>query len=133
MCMTTIYAKTERKRQDRSARGAEKHHSQARSRRLRALIHPVPATRSIADAAQNGKCLSSGQVQAIFKSNGTPLGGCRIEQSTAPKQKQRRAVRRLPIPKSPNAPKFPRVAPKQSSQQQPNTQPIQAIKPIAPK
>ncbi len=59
-----------------------------------------------------------------------------IEQSTAPKQKQRRAVRSAPIPKSPNAPKFPQVAPKQSlqqQQQQPNTQPIQPIKPIAPK
>lgn len=30
-----------------------------------------------------------------------------IEQSTAPKRKQRRAVRSVPIPKSPNAPKFP--------------------------
>lgn len=59
-----------------------------------------------------------------------------IEQSTAPKQKQRRAVRSVPIPKSPNAPKFPQPAPKhpsQQQQQQPNTQPIQPIKPIAPK
>jgi len=59
-----------------------------------------------------------------------------IEQSAAPKPKQRRTVRSVPIPKSPNAPKFPQVAPKQPSQQQqqqPNTQPIQAIKPIAPK
>ena len=30
-----------------------------------------------------------------------------IEQSTAPKQKQRRAVRSMPIPKSPNVPKSP--------------------------
>lgn len=59
-----------------------------------------------------------------------------IEQSTAPKQKQRRAVRSVPIPKSPNAPKFPQVAPMQPSQQQQqqrNTQPILPIKPIAPK
>lgn len=59
-----------------------------------------------------------------------------IEQSTAPKQKQRRAARSVPIPKSPNPPKFPQVAPKQPSQQQqqqPNTQPIQPIKPITPK
>jgi len=60
-----------------------------------------------------------------------------IEQSTAPKQKQRRAVRSMPIPKSPNTPKLPKAAPKQPSQQQqqqqPNTQPIQPIKPIAPK
>jgi hypothetical protein len=60
-----------------------------------------------------------------------------IEQSAVQKPKQRRAVRSMPVPKSPNAPKSPQVAPKQSSQQQqqqqPNTQPIQAIKPIAPK
>ena len=62
-----------------------------------------------------------------------------IEQSNAPKQKQRRAVRSMPIPKSPTsptAPKLPQVAPKQPSQQQQqqsNTQPIQPIKPIAPK
>jgi len=59
-----------------------------------------------------------------------------IEQSTEPKQKQRRAVRRMPIPKPPNVPKLQQAAPKQSSQQQqqqPNTQPIQPIKPIAPK
>jgi hypothetical protein len=59
-----------------------------------------------------------------------------IEQSTTPKQKQRRAVRSMPLPKSPNAPKSPQVAPKQSSQQQqqqPIVQPIQPIKPIAPK
>ena len=59
-----------------------------------------------------------------------------IEQSAAPKQKQRRAVRSMPIPKSPNASKLQQAVPKQSSQQQqqqPNTQPIQPIKPIAPK
>lgn len=59
-----------------------------------------------------------------------------IEKSTAPKQKQRRAARSAPIPKSPNTPKLQQAAPKQSSQQQqqqPNTQPIQPIKPIAPK
>ena len=59
-----------------------------------------------------------------------------IEQSAAPKQKQRRAVRSMPIPKSPNVPNLQQAAPKQSSQQQqqqPNTQPIQPIKPIAPK
>ena len=58
-----------------------------------------------------------------------------IEQSTAPNQKQRRAVRSMPIPKSPNTPKLQQAAPKQPSQQQqqqPNTQPIQPIKPIAP-
>ena len=44
------------------------------------LIRPVPAACATADAAQDGKCLSSGQVQAIFKSNGTPLGECRFSE-----------------------------------------------------
>ncbi len=57
-----------------------------------------------------------------------------IEQSAAPKPKQRLAVRTVPISKSPNVPKFTQVLAKQpSQQQQPNTQPIQPIKPIAPK
>lgn len=59
-----------------------------------------------------------------------------IEQSTALRQKQHRAVRSVSMPKSPNAPKLQQAAPKQSSQQQqqqPNTQSIQPIKPIAPK
>jgi hypothetical protein len=60
-----------------------------------------------------------------------------IEQSAAQKPKQRRAVRPLPMPKSPNAPKSQQAAPmqptQQQQQQQPNTQPIQSIKPIAPK
>ena len=59
-----------------------------------------------------------------------------IEQSAAPKQKQRRAVRSMPIPKSSNVPKLQQAAPKQplqQLQQQSNTQPIQPIKPIAPK
>ena len=59
-----------------------------------------------------------------------------IEQSAAPKPKQRRAMPSVPVPKSPNAPKFTQVVAKQSSQQQqqqPNTQQIQPIKPIAPK
>lgn len=57
-----------------------------------------------------------------------------IEKSTAPKKKQRRALRSMPIPKPSNVPKFPQVAPKQPAQyqqQQSNTQPIQPIKPIA--
>lgn len=59
-----------------------------------------------------------------------------IEHSAAPKQKQRRAVRSMPIPKSSNVPKLQQAAPKQplqQQQQQSNTQPIQPIKPIAPK
>jgi len=58
-----------------------------------------------------------------------------IEKSTAPKSNQRRAVRSMPRTKSPNVPKLQQAALKQPSkqQQQPSTQPIQPIKPIAPK
>lgn len=77
--MTGIHVQTERKRQDRSARCEEKHHRQARARRLRALIRPVPAARSTAGAAQDGKRLSGGQIHAIFKSVGT-LGECRVRE-----------------------------------------------------
>lgn len=41
MCITTIYAQTRRKRQDRSARCAEKHYRRVRTSRLRGLICPV--------------------------------------------------------------------------------------------
>ena len=57
MRMTAIHAQTERIRQDRSARRAEKHHRQARSWRLRALIPTVPAARPATETAQGGKML----------------------------------------------------------------------------
>ena len=61
-----------------------------------------------------------------------------IEQSTAPKPKQRRALRSVPMPKSPNAPKSAntpkptQAAPTRQVSQQ-DFEPIQAVKPIAPK
>ena len=58
MHMTAIHAQTERKRQDRSARCAEKHHRRARTRRLRGLIRSVPAAGPAAGPTQDGKCLS---------------------------------------------------------------------------
>jgi hypothetical protein len=46
MRMTAIHAQTERKRQDRSARGAEKHRCRDRTRRFRGLIRPELRLRS---------------------------------------------------------------------------------------
>jgi hypothetical protein len=78
MRMTAIQAQAERKWQDKSVRCAEKHRRRARPRWLRLLIHPVPAPRPAAEAAQGGKCLSSASIQAIFTSAATPLGECRF-------------------------------------------------------
>jgi hypothetical protein len=72
------HAKTERKRQDRSERCAEKHSHRARAPRLAGLIHPVPASCAAADAGGGRKTLPNRQIQAIFKSVGTSFEECRI-------------------------------------------------------
>ena len=77
MRMTAIHAQTERKRQDRSARRAEKRRRPDTTRRLRRPIRPDPAVCVTAGAARGGKSLSSGRIQAIFTSDGMPLGECR--------------------------------------------------------
>ncbi|MEZ5424611.1 MAG: sigma factor-like helix-turn-helix DNA-binding protein, partial [Pyrinomonadaceae bacterium] len=46
--------------------------------RLRGLIRPDPAVCATAGAACGRKSLSSARIQAIFTSNDTPLGECRI-------------------------------------------------------
>jgi uncharacterized protein (DUF2141 family) len=77
MRMTAIHAQTERKRQDGSVRRAEKHHRRARTRRFRGLIRAVSAACATTAAAQGGKRLSGGRIQAIFASDSRPLGECR--------------------------------------------------------
>lgn len=79
MRLTATHAQTERKRQDRSARCAEKHRRRARKQRLRGLIRPVSAACATAGAAQGGERLSSGRFLPIFMSDGTPLGECRMK------------------------------------------------------
>ncbi|CAM5321373.1 hypothetical protein ATER59S_03533 [Aquamicrobium terrae] len=64
MRMTAIHARTERKRQDRSARCAEKRSCRARTRRFRGLIRTVPAPCTTAGANRDKKRLSSGRIQA---------------------------------------------------------------------
>jgi cytochrome P450 len=78
MRMIAIHAQTERKRLDRSVRCAEKRRPWARKQRLRGLIRPDPAVCATAGAACGRKSLSSARIQAIFTSNDTPLGECRI-------------------------------------------------------
>ncbi len=77
--MIAIHAQTERKRLDRSVRCAEKRRPWARKQRLRGLIRPDPAVCATAGAACGRKSLSSARIQAIFTSNATPLGECRIK------------------------------------------------------
>ena len=78
MRMTAIHAQTERERQDRSIRRAEKHRRRARTVPLRGLIRPVFAACAASDAAQGEKHLSGGRIQAILTSEGRPLGECRL-------------------------------------------------------
>lgn len=77
--MIAIHAQTERKRLDRSVRCAEKRRPWARKQRLRGLIRPDPAVCATAGAACGRKSLSSARIQAIFTSNDTPLGECRLK------------------------------------------------------
>jgi hypothetical protein len=58
---------------------ARNHHRRARAWRFRGLIRPVPAARPKAGVAQGGKSLSSGRIQAIFTSVGTPLEQYRLK------------------------------------------------------
>ncbi|ABS67243.1 membrane protein-like protein [Xanthobacter versatilis] len=78
MRMIAIHAQTERKRLDRSVRCAEKRRPWARKQRLRGLIRPDPAVCATAGAACGRKSLSSARIQALFTSNDTPLGECRL-------------------------------------------------------
>jgi hypothetical protein len=78
MRVTAIQAKNEGKRQDRSARYTEKQRRRDRTHRFRGLIRPVSAACATAGAAKGKKRLSSGRIQAIFTSVGTPVGECRF-------------------------------------------------------
>ena len=75
MRMTAIRTQTERKRQDRSVRRAEKNRRRARTRRLRGLIRPVPAACATEDAGWGEKSLSSGQGKADLNVSGHATWG----------------------------------------------------------
>jgi hypothetical protein len=77
MRMTVIQAETERKRQDRSARCAEKHRPWARMLRVYGPFRPTSGVCATTDAARGGKRLISWRSEAILTSDGRPLGECR--------------------------------------------------------
>ena len=78
MRVIAIHAQTERKRQEKSVRRAEKHRLRAKTRRFCRLIRPVPAAHATAGAARGAKCLSSARNPAILASDRGPLGECRF-------------------------------------------------------
>ena len=78
MRVTAIQTRTERKRQDRSVRCAEKHLWRAKKPRVHGLNRPVPAACATADATRGEKNLSSTQIQAMLTSVSSLLGECRI-------------------------------------------------------
>jgi glutathione S-transferase len=78
MRVTAIQAKTERKRQDKSARCAEKLRCRAGMTRVRGLIRPTPGVWATADTARSERRLINWQDQAILLADGSPLGECRM-------------------------------------------------------
>ena len=78
MRVTAIQTQSERKRQDRSVRCAEKRRCRAGMPRGRGLIRPHSSVPATADAARGEKHLFDGQVQASFLASRRPLGECRL-------------------------------------------------------
>ena len=79
MRVTVIQAKIGRKWHHRPVRCAAKHCLQVGTQRLRGLIRSTPEAGPAAGALKNGKGLSSKQIHTMFKSNGMPLGECRLK------------------------------------------------------
>lgn len=78
MRMTANRTQTERKRQHRFVRRAEKRCCRASTRWVQGPIRPVPDVCATADTAQGGKRLFSWHNQAIVTTGGRPLGKCRV-------------------------------------------------------
>jgi len=78
MRVTAIQTKTERKRQDTSARCAEKRRRRAGMLRVYGPIRPTSGVCATTDAARGGKRLISWRSQAILTSEGGQLGECRL-------------------------------------------------------
>jgi hypothetical protein len=86
MRVTAIQAKTDRKRQDKSDRCAEKHRRRAGMLRVYGPIRPTSGDCATTDAARGGKRLISWRSQAILTSEGRPLGECRLRISSVFKE-----------------------------------------------
>jgi len=79
MHMTAIQAETERNRLDRSARCAEKHRRRAGILRVYGPTRSASGACATTDAARGRKRLIRWRCQAIFTSEGRPLGECRFK------------------------------------------------------
>ena len=95
MHMTAIQAETERNRLDRSARCAEKRRRRAGMLRVCGPIRPTWEVRATTDASWGGKRLIRWRSQAIFTSEGRPLGECRLKGHGGSKAAVRRTYRAL--------------------------------------
>jgi hypothetical protein len=84
MHLTAVRTQTERKRQDRSVRRAEKLRCRAGMTRVRGLIRPTPGVWATADTARSERRLINWQDQAILLADGSPLGECRWIHSRRP-------------------------------------------------
>lgn len=73
----SILIHAERKRQDRSARHAEKHLWWSKTPRVHGLNRPNPPAQATANTAQGEKHLSSGQTQGTVPLCSILLGECR--------------------------------------------------------
>ena len=84
MRVTAIWAKTQRKRLDRSVRRAEEQGRRASTARIRGGFRPNPGVFATADTARGEKRLIVGQRLATVQSDGRPLGECRVTQRRGP-------------------------------------------------
>jgi hypothetical protein len=78
MRVTAIQAKAARRRQDKSARCAEKRRRRAGILRIYGPIRPTSGVCATTDAAWGGKRLISWRSQAMLTSDAGPLEECRI-------------------------------------------------------
>ena len=78
MRVTEIQAKTERKREDKSARCAEKRRRRAGMLRVWGPIRTTSGVCATTVDARGGKRLINWRSQANFTSEGRPLGECRF-------------------------------------------------------
>lgn len=79
MRVTVIQPQTKRKRLDRPVRRTEKQGRRASTARSRGSIRPIRVVSATADTARGKKRLIGWPRWAILRSNGKPLGECRLE------------------------------------------------------
>jgi hypothetical protein len=80
MRVTVIQTQTKRKRLDRPVRRTEKQGRRASTARSSGSIRPIRVVSATADAARGKKRLIGWPRWAILRSNGKPLGECRLNE-----------------------------------------------------